>query len=142
MKRTILLLIIAVYVFVNCTSKTWRFVIVNKSDEEVVAFHNRTSFLKDSMDLVHPDKWSRRDYSDFLRRSIPPNSSKRMEYWEDFLQEWPNDTLFIGLFNRVDLDTMTLFEFKTKYPIKHEFKVILQDMINCDWTLVYPPDEL
>ena len=70
-----------------------------------------------------------------------PHSSRNIGYWRnDWIYDYL-DTTYFRVFNVIDYDTMSLDEFKNKYPIKHVFKVTLQDMIDRDWTLIYPPDE-
>lgn len=61
--------------------------------------------------------------------------------WGESLISRPNDTLYIGVFCRKDIDTMSCEEFKQKFPLKKEWKVTLADMQACDWTLVYTPED-
>ena len=71
---------------------------------------------------------------------ISPHSSKNIHQfeWGEYLLSNPADTMIIRIFDRLDADTLTCDEFNNIYPLKHEFKVTLEDMINCDWTLYYP----
>ena len=57
------------------------------------------------------------------------------------LQTNPNFMWSLGVFNRIDIDTMSCEEFEQKFPLKKEWKVTLADMQACDWTLVYEPKE-
>jgi hypothetical protein len=81
------------------------------------------------------------EYKDLIRSNmVSPYSNKNFEgrrLGEDIINR-PNDTLYIGVFNRIDMDNMSCDEFKHKYPLQHEWKVTLADMEACDWTLVYP----
>ncbi len=88
-----------------------------------------------------PIKTPKDEYKEILWDTrIKPHSSRDIEHWGNWMYDYP-DTTFFGIFNTIDLDTMSLEEFKSKFPIKHEFKVTLQDMIDRDWTLIYPPSE-
>ena len=53
----------------------------------------------------------------------------------------PKDTMYLGVFNRIDIDTMSCEEFEKTFPLKKEWKVTLADMEACDWTLVYTSEE-
>lgn len=130
-----------VMILLSSCSSHQRFTIVNNSEEEImVVRHGRRSILKDSI-IIHPDNTAKNEYEEILRDTrIKPHSSRAIEYWGDWMYDYP-DTTYFGVFNTIDLDTMSLDEFKSKFPIKHEFKVTLQDMIDRDWTLIYPPNE-
>ena len=73
---------------------------------------------------------------------VEPNSRKNFE--RIGLGEWlvnpSNDTLYVGVFNFIDIDTMTCEEFESDFPIKQEWAVTLEDMELCDWTLVFPEE--
>ena len=83
------------------------------------------------------------EYSDFIYHyMIKPNSYKNLERagTGELVLKYPNDTLSIGVFNRIDIDTMSCEEFEEKFPLKHEWRVTLADMKACDWILVYPQE--
>lgn len=137
MKKISIILIIKVLCLISCTPQQ-RFTIVNNSEEEVMVVRDSRSILRDSI-FRHPDNTAKSEYKEILRDTrIKPHSSRSIEYWGKWMYDYP-DTTFFGIFNIIDLDTMSLEEFKSKFPIKHEFKVTLQDMIDRDWTLIYPP---
>lgn len=140
MKKNICIeLIISAFCLSSCTPQQ-RFTIVNNSDEEIMVKRDGRSILRDSI-IIHPDKTPKDEYKEILWDTrIKPHSSRDIEHWGNWMYDYP-DTTFFGIFNTIDLDTMTLEEFKSKFPIKHEFKVTLQDMIDRDWTLIYPPSE-
>ena len=125
----------------GCRKNNDQFYIVNNSDETIIPVHNGMSLLKNPIYSFHPEKCSSREYSEFLWDRISPHSSRDLSHFHQFLNNTPDDTLYIGIFNLCDIDTMSLEEFKIKYPIKHEYKITLQDMIDNNWTLVYPPSE-
>ena len=51
------------------------------------------------------------------------------------------DTVYIWVFNRIDLDTLSCDEYNKFFPLKKEWKVTQKDMEACNWTLEYTPDE-
>lgn len=103
---------------------------------------NTVSLFEHHIYSSHPDVNTRREYEGILRDGcISAHSFKNFDRWRTYMYEsFKFDTLYIGVFNKLDFDTLSLEEFKSKYPIKYEFKVTLQDMIDRDWTLVYPPN--
>jgi len=83
-----------------------------------------------------------REYKMFIYdRMIKPHSSKNMIYLAASMLYKPRDTTYICVFNREDLDTMSCDVFVEKYPLKKEWKVTVEDMEACNWTLVYTPEE-
>ena len=131
-------LLITILCLSDCKSHQ-RFVVVNNSEWEIMMLRSRYSLLKDTTFIVHPETTPEDLYKEILMETrVKPNTSRSIDYWGDWMHDYP-DTTFFGVFNIIDLDTMSLEEFKSKFPIKHEFKVTLQDMIDRDWTLVYPP---
>jgi hypothetical protein len=80
---------------------------------------------------------TKQEYENFIHyKAIKPHSSKDiigLRYLDS------QDTVFIHIFNRIDMDTMSCEEFKQKHPLKYEWKkVTVTDMEACDWTLEYP----
>lgn len=142
MKRLFFLLfIIAMLVLVNC-SEHQSLEFVNNSEETILVVHNNKSVIKNPIYDIHPEENTKSEYNEMLNfHAIKPHSNKNIDYWGDYIRDTPNDTMYLGIFFVIDLDTMSLEEFKTKYPIRYEFKVTLQDMIDRDWTLIYPPSE-
>ena len=56
---------------------------------------------------------TKREYQDFIYyRMIPPHFNKNFErtMWGESLISRPNDTLYIGIFFRKDIDSMTCEE--------------------------------
>lgn len=45
--------------------------------------------------------------------------------------------LSIGIFYRSDIDCMTNDEFKKKHPVKRYWDLSLEDLEECDWTVIY-----
>ena len=126
----------------SCRDKTTDFVIVNNSDYDIIPVHNGVSLYVDSIYDYHPEIQSKSEYKRITNVGcIQSHSSKSIDRWNDMMSDYfKDDTLYIGIFSRLDFDTLSLSDFKKKYPIKHEFKVTLQDMIDMEWTLVYPPE--
>lgn len=148
-KYNFLLLVFIFTMFINgsCENQDGhRFIIQNNSEQEIIiltanfsmvsANHNYTPMcLKPMTDS---------EYNDLIfYNMIKPHSNKNFERqrFGDNLINNPNDTLYICIFNRIDIDTMTCAEFDQKFPLKREWKITLTDMEVCDWTLVYEPEE-
>ena len=119
-----------------------RFIIQNNLDKEIVIINSYRSVIQDASCFIQ--NMTKREYQDFIYyRMIPPHSNKNFERirWGESLISRPNDTLYIGVFYRTDIDTMSCEEFEQKFPLKHEWRVTLSVMETYDWVLVYPPKE-
>ena len=85
---------------------------------------------------------SGREYENYIYyKSIKPHSSKNMVNIAASILNKPNDTTYIWVFNRIDLDTMSCDEYNKFFPLKKEWKVTMADMEACNWTLEYTPKE-
>jgi hypothetical protein len=116
-----------------------RFTILNNSDKEIIILLNVITV--EPKDTFCIKQFTRLEYGDLIHYyMIEPNSYKNLEKSRigERVLKYPNDTLSISVFNRIDMDTMSCEEFKQKYPLKKEWKVTLADMEACNWTLVYP----
>ncbi len=138
------ILFFALFVNGSCEYKEGhRFIIQNNSDLEIISIFDMYYSISQRPVCVKPD--TRIEYGDFIYHSaIKPYSSKNFERTRaaEDLMSHTTDTIYIGVFNRIDIDTMSCEEFKEKYPLKKEWKVTLADMQACDWTLVYEPDSI
>ena len=138
------ILFFALFVNGSCEYKEGhRFTIQNNSDLEIISIFDMYYSISQRPVCVKPD--TRIEYGDFIYHSaIKPYSSKNFERTRaaEDLMSHTTDTIYIGVFNRIDIDTMSCEEFKEKYPLKKEWKVTLADMQACDWTLVYEPDSI
>jgi hypothetical protein len=72
------------------------------------------------------------------RVQIPANSSKKINGAATVLIERPQDTLYIYLYNRIDVDKMSCEEFKQKNPIQKRWAITKTDAEAMNWTLEYP----
>ena len=144
-KYRYILLIFVLALFVNGSCKHQegqRFIIRNNSDKEIVIINSYCSVAQDTSCFIQ--NMTKREYEDFIYyRMIPPHSNKNFERirWGESVISRPNDTLYIGVFYRADIDAMSCEEFEQQFPIKKEWKVTLADMQAADWTLVYTPEE-
>ena len=140
------ILLLVLFVNSGCEYKEGhRFIIQNNSDLEIIPIFDRYYSISQRPVCVKPD--TRIEYGDFIYSNmIKPYSSKKigidglvehMQTYPDIIKWWS-----LGIFNRIDMDTMSCEEFKEKYPLKKEWKVTLADMQACDWTLVYEPDSI
>jgi hypothetical protein len=143
MKKCKFILLLFVFVlFYNgsCKYKEGQhFIIQNNSEQEIIIINADFPIPRESICLKSGAKF---EYEDLIRdRMIKPNSSKNFERvrWGEFMLSRPNDTLYIGVFYRTDIDKMSCEEFEQAFPLKKEWKVTLSDMEACDWTLVYAP---
>lgn len=117
--------------------------IVNNSEDDIVIIYGRESHYK-HMVIGGPKEGStNREYLEFLRDGcIPAHSFKYLDHLKTIVcRSFESDTLFMAVFNMLDYDTLSREEFKSKYPIKYDYQITLQNMIDCDWTLFYPPYE-
>ena len=114
--------------------------IQNNSDKEIIFQGSLYSSMQDTT-CFNIKAWTTMEYQNFIYdRLIKPYSSRKIEIdmTVGFLQTHPNNIWSVGIFNRIDIDTMSCEEFIEKYPLKHEWRVTLADMESSDWTLVYP----
>jgi hypothetical protein len=139
------LLIFISFLFCNggCEERKEQYylIIQNNSDKEIVFTGSGYSSVSQDTQCIKP--LIKFEYENFIYSAmIKPYSSKKMgidmiiEQMQKYNLAWS-----LGIFNRIDMDTMPCEEFKQKYPLKHEWKVTLADMEACDWILVYPPKE-
>ena len=138
------ILFFALFVNGRCEYKEGhRFIIQNNSDLEIISIFDMYYSISQRPVCVKPD--TRIEYGDFIYHSaIKPYSSKNFERTRaaEDLMSHTTDTIYIGVFNRIDIDTMSCEEFKEKYPLKKEWKVTLADMQASDWTIEYEPDSI
>ena len=116
--------------------------IINDSDDDIVVFISSESFFNHMLIGGPKEGYTNREYKDLLRDiCIPSHSVKYFDHWRKYMNEnYKTDTLYWAIFNMLDYDTLSRDEFKSKYPIKYEYKVTLQNMIDTDWILIYPPN--
>jgi len=138
------ILFFALFVNGSCEYKEGhRFIIQNNSDLEIIPIFDMYYSISQRPVCIKPS--TRIEYGDFIYyNAIKPYSSKNFERTRaaEDLMSHTTDTIYIGVFNRIDIDTMSCEEFKEKYPLKKEWKVTLADMQACDWTLVYELDSI
>ena len=113
-----------------------RFIIQNNSEQEIVVIYS-TFTINSPLCLKGND--TKQEYVDFIyHNAIKPNSDKNITGLGGLMIANLQDTTYIYVFNRLDMDTMSCDEFKLKYPLKKEWKVTVADMEEDNWTLVYP----
>ncbi len=143
-KLILLIFISALFCNGSCEhQENQRFIIQNNSNKEIIIMNSFFSIAQDTL-CINLDLLTRIEYQDFIRdRMIAPHSNKNFEriMWGESMISRPNDTLYIGVFYRADMDTMPCEEFEREFPLKKEWKVTLADMQAADWTLIYTPDE-
>ena len=141
-KSIILVFIVPIFCFGNCRNEEEQrqsFIIRNNSDKEIIIINSFRSVVKDTSCFIQ--NMTKIEYQDFIYyRMIPPHSNKNFERarWGESMISHPNDTLYIGVFYRTDIDEMSCEEFEQAFPLKKEWKVTVADMEEDSWTLVYP----
>jgi hypothetical protein len=141
-KYIVLIFVFALSVNGSCEHQKegQRFIIQNNSEQEIIITYGSFPIPRKSC-LTSGAQF---EYEALIRdRMIRPHSAKNFERvgLGEFLISRPNDTLYIAVFYRTDVDVMSCEEFEQEFPIKKEWKVTLSDMQAADWTLVYPPTE-
>lgn len=142
-KYILLIFVSALFCNGSCENQEGqRFIIQNNSEQEIIIINSYRSVVQDTSCFIQ--NMTKREYQDFIYyRMIKPHSYKNFERNRlgELMISRPNDTLYIGIFYRADIDAMSCEEFKQEFPIKKEWKVTLSDMQAVDWTIVYPPEE-
>jgi hypothetical protein len=119
-----------------------RFIIRNNSDETIVVQFSTSIPVSQGPTCMKPP--TSFEYEEMIhQKAVFPNSAKNFERNRlgELMMSRPNDTLYIGVFYRADIDVMSCEEFEQEFPLKKEWKVTLADMEACDWTLVYTSEE-
>ncbi|OJX83230.1 MAG: hypothetical protein BGP01_06965 [Paludibacter sp. 47-17] len=116
--------------------------IQNNSDKEII--YQGSLYSSIALDTMCFKPMSNMEYQELIYRClIKPYSSRKIEIDMIFntLQTNPNIMWSLGVFNRIDIDTMSCEEFERAFPLKKEWVVTLADMEANDWTLVYTPED-
>ena len=141
--KTYKFIFLALSFFLFCSSscetpKAQHFITIqNNSDKEIIIVNSWFPIPRKSSCLKSGAQF---EYEELIRDGmIKPHSNKTFERdgWGEYMISHPNDTLYIGVFYRTDIDRMSCEEFEKTFPLKKEWKVTLADMETCDWTLVY-----
>jgi hypothetical protein len=115
-----------------------RFTIQNNSSEKIVpAF---AYFPMDSINIcIKPtNKFER---AALERVTILANSSQRQEGVASIFINRPQDTLYVHIYNRIDIDNMSCEEFNRERPILKSWAITKADAEAMNWILVYSPKE-
>jgi len=143
-KYNSILLLFAFILFCNgsCEDKEKQSLIIqNNSDKEIIVNCVSSSYFNNPI-CLSVKGLSGREYENYIYyKSIKPHSSKNMVNIAASILNKPNDTTYIWVFNRIDLDTMSCDEYNKFFPLKKEWKVTMADMEACNWTLEYTPKE-
>ena len=118
-------------------------IIQNDSDKELICVaSDYGSLLVDTTAFPNRlDKcYTRLEYLDFIDDFlIKPHSNKKLgiDHMVDYLQTHLEAKLSVGVYYRSDIDSMTNKEFLRLYPIKKCWDLTLEDLEECNWTLLY-----
>jgi len=118
------------------------FTIQNNSDKEIIFLFATAHSVSQHPPCNHQG----REYSAFIYdKMIKPNSSKKrgIDFVIKLMQTNPDVVLSVGIYYRIDMDTMSCEEMDQKKPIKKEWSITLSDLEACDFdlVLVYTPEE-
>ena len=141
-KIKLLILIIPIFCFGACRNdeeKGQILFIQNHSNYRIVPIF---AFYKsmDNRDIcIKPtNKFEMADLEDV---TIPPISSKTQTGIANFLIDHPSDTLYVYIYNRIDIDNMSCEEFNRERPIQKSWAITKADAEAMNWTLVYELEE-
>lgn len=130
--------------FVNgsCENKKKQSLIIqNNSDKEIIVEHLRFK-NPGCLSLKELKLIDKREYENIINaKAIKSRSSRNMINIAASISHNPIDTIYIWVFNRIDMDTMSCEEYEQKFPLQKEWKVTQADMEARDWTLVYTPEK-
>lgn len=80
------------------------------------------------------------EYKQFLNHNlIAPNSSimREMDSTVGYMRQYPELSLYIGIFYRVDMDTMSCDDFTRIFPLKKAWTLSVEEL-EAGCTLIYP----
>ena len=133
------MLLISTFFAETCVKKEegQSLIIQNNSNEKIIPYVAciHPTLDKDPGCLKPSGKFER---SDYLDGQILPKSSKKFEEIGSLFINHPLDTMYIYLYNCIDIDNMSCEEFRQKNPIQKRWAVTKSDVEACNWTLVYP----
>jgi len=135
------LLIFALFYSGSCERQEERqsFIIQNNSSNIVVPVASRWTIIDTDPGCMKPS--TQQDEIAMRDNQIPPNSSKNMNGMANLLVGYPHDTLYIYLYNRIDIDNMPCDEFREKNPIQKRWAITKSDAESMNWTLIYTPEK-
>lgn len=141
--KKILILIIPIFCFGACRN--------NEENGQILFIQNHSNYhivpifayykSMDNRDIcIKPtNKFQMADLEDV---TIPPSSSKTQKGIANFFIDHPSDTLYVYIYNRIDIDNMSCEEFNSERPIQKSWAITKADIEAVNWTLVYEPDSI
>ena len=142
--NSILLSFFAFILFCNgsCEVKEKQSLTIKNNSKMEIIVQQLTFKSPDHPGCLTLNTFGGREYDNLIyHKSIKPLSSRNMENIAYSILHNLNDTTYIWVFNRVDLDTMSCDEYEKFFPLKKEWKVTVADMEACNWYLEYTPEE-
>ncbi|NDW19888.1 hypothetical protein D0T53_13395 [Dysgonomonas sp. 216] len=132
--KLILIMVFALFFCGKCDDDDDQsFIIYNNSDKEIIISYGYFT----SYNLPSCINYKGEEYDRFIRNNaIKPHSNKNMKNIAKVIN--PQDTLYIEVFNRIDMDTMSCEEFKDKLPIKKTWLFTKKEAEATNWTVTYP----
>jgi hypothetical protein len=137
-RNIILMLIIPVFCFGTCEKEeeSQKLFIQNNSNEKIVPAFASFSMDTRSICIRPTSKFERGALEDV---TILPNSIQYIKGVANMFDHF--DTVYIHIYNRIDVDTMFCEEFNRERPIQKRWAITKSDAEAMNWTLVYTPDE-
>ena len=140
LKFILLALVFVLFCNGSCKEKIDKYSITikNNSDKEIMfGWSSHSSVAQDPTCLKGG---TRREFENKkINFGIKAYSSKKegMDLFVESMQRNPNRVLSIGIFYLEDIETMSCEEFMQVYPLKKEWQVTLEDIMNApDFNLV------
>lgn len=118
--------------------------LLNKSDQEIVYQGSNVFSMSRDTFCYGTKNLTKMEYEEFIYDfMISPHSSRiiGIDGVIESMKDDPGRSYSLGVFNRIDLDTMSCERFKQIYPLKKEWVLNLDDLLSGNLTLVYTPEE-
>lgn len=123
----------------SCEKQGHPFYIINSSDQEIIVCFGYEEFTRDN---TYMGGYKGLEYRDFIfDHMISPHSYKDFYGIGGYLFDHIQESTFVAVFNRSDVDTMSQDVFYETFPLKKQWEVTFESMESCNWTLVYKPEK-
>lgn len=110
-------------------------IIYNNSNESIVPAFSYTPMDSINICIKPTDKFERVALED---ATITANSSKKHENVVSMLTNNIQDTLYIYIYNRIDIDSLSCEDFNKRRPIQKSWVLTKTDAEALNWKLIYP----
>ena len=124
--------ILLLFCFFSCEKEKeeqYKLYIINNSSETIVSAYSGA--YRDDY-CIKIEAWEP------PLKGVAPKTTSYEKGKGGYIANRLQDTTYISIFNKMDVDTMSCEEFIRKHPIKKLFAVTKAGMEEMNWTLVYP----